>query len=434
VTSGMRTFSIIWAGQMISGMGSALGAFALGVWIFEQNRSATQLSLLAFTGGLTALLVGPYAGVIADRYDRRRLLIGCNVAQALVTLVIASMLYAGVLRPWHAYPVNALMTGFGMLSVPAFFASVSLLVPRDQLARASGMAQLAGGLAQLVGPLLAGVLVGVIGFHGVILIDFATFFFAIGTLAAVRIPSPAAVPREDGAAPAASSMWREALEGWSYLRQRPGLLALLRLFALTNFAVGMVQILLTPLVLGFATPVELGKVSSAGAAGILLGGLALSVWGGPRRRILGIFLALLAQGAILLLGGLSPSVALVSGAAFLFMSTGPLVYGSSQAIWQSKVAPAIQGRIFGIRQLVSSFSLPLAYLLAGPLADRVFEPLLAPGGGLAASVGRVIGTGPGRGIGFLFIALGLLMLAATLVSFTNPRLRHVESELPDSVG
>jgi MFS transporter, DHA3 family, macrolide efflux protein len=426
---GFRAFLLIWVGQVVSAMGSALGSFSLGLWVFEHHRSVTQLSFLATTGGVVALLLSPYAGVIADRYDRRRLLIGCNLASAAATLSIAALLYTGRLEPWHAYPINAVMTGLAILSGPAFLATVSLLVPREHLARASGMAQLAAGASQLVGPLLAGILVAPIGFHGLILIDFATFLFAAATLTLVRIPRPAAAVDA-----VRRTVLAEAAQAWSYIRDRPGLVSLLGLFALTNFAIGMVQILLTPLVLSFGKPVDLGKVNSAGAAGLILGGLALSVWGGPRRRVSGIFAALLVQGAILLLGGLRPSLALVAGAAFVFMAGGPFVYGCSQAIWQRKVAPAVQGRVFAISQVVRSSSVPLAFLLAGPLADRVFEPLLAVSGPLAGSVGQVIGTGPGRGIGLMFMILGLGMVLATLFALTSSRLRHVEEDLPDAVA
>jgi MFS family permease len=429
---GFRTFLLIWVGQLVSALGSALGSFALGLWVFERHRSVTQLSLLAATGGLVALLVSPYAGVIADRYDRRRLLIGCNLASATATLLIAALLYTGRLEPWHAYPINAVMTALAILSGPAFLATVSLLVPSQHLARASGMAQLAGGASQLVGPLLAGILVAPIGFHGLIFIDCATFLFAASTLALVRIPRPARP--EDALGAVRRTVFAEAAEAWSYLRARPGLVSLLGLFALTNFAIGMVQILLTPLVLAFGRPVDLGKVNSAGAAGLLVGGIALSISGGPRRRISGIFVALLAQGAILLLGGLRPSLALVAGAAFAFMIGGPFIYGCSQAIWQSKVAPALQGRVFAMGQVVGSCSIPLAFLLAGPLADRVFEPLLAASGPLAGSVGRVIGVGPGRGIGLMFMLLGVGMVLVTLLALGSPRLRRVEEELPDAVA
>jgi DHA3 family macrolide efflux protein-like MFS transporter len=186
------------------------------------------------------------------------------------------------------------------------------------------------------------------------------------------------------------------------------------------------------LILSFATTAELGTVEAIGAVGALLGGILLSVWGGPRRRVWGIGGFMLLQGLILCLGGLQASVWLIATACFLFMFTAPVVGGCNQTIWQSKVALDLQGRVFAMREMVASASMPIAYLASGFLADRVFEPLLLPGGALAGTVGRVIGIGKGRGVGLLFILLGTFMVVAVLLSFLSPRLRRVETELPNA--
>jgi hypothetical protein len=287
------------------------------------------------------------------------------------------------------------------------------------------MSQAAAALAQIAGPLLAGALVPRIGFAGVVTIDCATFLFAAATLLASRIPQPAVVRR------AAASFVGDLAEAFRFITTRPGFNALLGLFALTNFSLGMVQVLLTPLVLAIAPTRSLATVSSVSAVGTLLGALLLSLWKGPRRKVMGIYAALLAQGTALILGGMRPSIPWIAVNAFVFMLAAPVVYGCSQVIWQRKVAPEIQGRVFAIRQVIASASVPLAYLAAGPLADRIFEPSLRAGGTLATSVGLFVGVGPGRGVGFLFMALGGLILAVTFASFTNPRLRRLESELPD---
>jgi DHA3 family macrolide efflux protein-like MFS transporter len=295
-------------------------------------------------------------------------------------------------------------------------------VPHQELARASGMAQASGAMARIVGPLAAGMLVGSIGYHGVILIDFATFVVGALTLQMVRIPRPFAAAR--------SSWRRDLLAGLHTIRRLDGLPALLLLFALTNLGIAAVNVLLTPLILSFGSRAQLGEVSAAGAAGALLGALALSVWGGPRRRLPMILRLLVVQGAILFLGGFRPSVALIGAASFAFMFTGPFIDGCNQAIWQRRVPLAVQGRVFAMRNTLASATAPVAYLLAGVLADRVFEPAMAPGGALAHSVGRILGTGKGRGVGLLFIALGCLFLLVVLLSLLNPRLRTVETGRP----
>src|SRR5262249_50673439 len=153
-----------------------------------------------------------------------------------------------------------------------------------------------------------------------------------------------------------------------------------------------------------------GTILSISGVGLLCGSLLVSIRNQSGRRIPWIFGPVLAQAALLLLGGFQPSVPLVAVAAFLVMFCFPIISSASQAIWQSKVAPDVQGRVFAIRRMISTSSIPLAYLVAGPLADSLFEPLMAADGPLAASVGPAIGVGPGRGIGLLFIVLGLLTL------------------------
>ena len=424
----MRTFLLLWLSQFVSGVGTGLGSFALGVWVYRQNASATQYSMVAFVATCTALLASPLAGVLADRWDRRRLILLGDLGAAVMTGLIALALYTGQMQLSYVYVIIFFMVSFSSLQGPALIASTSMLVPREQLARASGMTQAAGIATGLICPPLAGALIPVLDYHGIIAIDLTTFLFAFLVLLFMRLPQPpqATAHRER------RSMLGDLLLGWSYLRERPGLLYLLGLFAVTNFCLAIVQVLLTPLILSFGSATELGTVQAAAAAGGLIGSLALTFWGGPRYRVRGILLFILLQAPILLLGGLQPSIGLITLAIFVFMGLSPFVGGLSQAIWQSKVAHAIQGRVFAIRGVIASSAMPLAFLLAGPLADRVFEPLMAPGGALAGTIGQIIGAGQGRGVGLLFITLGLFIIFAVLLFSLNPRLRNIESELPDA--
>jgi hypothetical protein len=278
--------------------------------------------------------------------------------------------------------------------------------------------------------MLAGVLIGVIQIEGIILIDFATFLFAILTLSMVRVPKPKITV--EGKA-AQGSLLREAAYGWKYILARPGLLGLLLLFATTNFTSGIVQVLFTPLVLSFTTAAVLGTILSIGGLGFLGGSLTMGVWGGPKTRVNGIFIFLFLQGIVLFAAGFPPQVTILATAAFLYFFSHPIINSCSQAIWQSKTAPDIQGRVFAVRRMIAWSSLPLAYLAAGPLADLIFEPLMVEGGTLANSVGQIIGTGQGRGIALLFILLAITTLFATAVGFLYPRLRRVEIELEDIV-
>lgn len=428
--SGIRSFLVIWLGQVVSSVGSRLTAFAVGVWIYQSTGSATTFSLMTLAHVLPGILLAPVAGVLVDRWDRRRTLMLSDAGSAACTAVLAYLVWSGGLQVWHVYLVVTVQAVFESIQTPAFSASVPLLVPKRHLGRAAGMKQVGSSTARIVSPLLAGMLLGSIGLHGVIVTDLATFGVAMATLLVARLPKPP--PSADGSA-GRGRMLREAVGGWHYLRARPGLVSLLLLFACVNFAVGTLQVLIVPMVLSFASPEALGVVLSVASAGVLLGGLVMSVWGGPDRKILGIFVPIVVQALILFLSGLQPSVPLIGGAACVFLFCFPISAGSAMAIWQSKVPSDLLGRVFAIQKLVAWSSLPLAYLVAGPLADHVFEPLLAPGGALAGSVGGVIGVGPGRGIALIFMVLGILVLGVLAIGFGNPRLRRLEEEIPDAI-
>jgi hypothetical protein len=201
-----------------------------------------------------------------------------------------------------------------------------------------------------------------------------------------------------------------------------------------NLAFSVCSVLATPLILSFTTSKVLASVLAVSGSGLLAGSVVMTVTGGPRPRIHGVlaFGFLFAAGLAVI--GLRPSAPLVATGLFLVMFGAPIINGSSQAIWQTKVPPDLQGRVFAVRRLIAQFTAPVGFLTAGPLADYVFKPLLVPGGRLAGSAGRVLGVGPGRGIGLLYLCLSILPLLVSLWGYAQPRLRRVEEELPDAVA
>ncbi len=426
----MRTFLIILAGQLVSQLGTGLTAFALGVWTFQKTGSITQFSLISFCIVMPELLVTPLVGTLVDRWNRRTVMLLADGGAGLCTLIIALLFWSGRLEIWHIYVLVASSSVFAAFQWPALTASLVLLVPRQQQGRATGMIQLPEAVESLASPVAAGFLMQTFFLGTILLIDFATFLFAIATLMIVRIPRPrpdTQTTEEKG------SFWHDSLVGLRYVKSRPGLMALLVLFAATNFGCGIVIVLITPLVLGFTTTQMLGTVLSFAGLGMLAGTLVMSAWGGPERKVSGIFGALLFQGAILWLTGFSPSALLIAGAAFGYLFAVPIMNGCSQFLWQTKVAPEVQGRVFAIRQAITASTQPVAFLVAGPLSDYVFEPWLAADGALAGSVGQLIGVGPGRGIAFLFIVLGVVQVLAVLAASRYSHLRRVQEEVPDVV-
>jgi MFS transporter, DHA3 family, macrolide efflux protein len=429
VSHGMLTFFIIWLAQVVSGIGTSISRFGLSVWVYLETGSATQLALISFFALVPLLLASPLAGALVDRWDRRLALIVSDVGAAFSTLLFLGLLLTDQLQIWHVYVVVAVNSLFGSLQFPAISAATTMLVPKEQLGRANGLLQLGEALGQLITPVLAGVLVGAIGIVGVVSIDLATFAVATVMLLFVSIPAPAS----SEPAKQRTSLWRDAGYGWTYVRARSGLVGLLIFFAISNYLMETVIVMSTPLILSFSTPAVLGTLLSVAGIGMLVGSVLISVVGVPKPAIYGVFGGILLSGVAMVCAGLAPDVWVIGAASFFFAAGIPIMASSSQTIWQRKVAPDVQGRVFAIRSMLATASLPLAHLTSGPLADYVFNPLLVEGGALAGSVGRVIGVGPSRGIGLMFMVLGGLVIVLVIYGFFNPRLRRLDVELPDAV-
>lgn len=429
----VSTFIVVWLGQLFSVIGSTMTTFALGLWVLEQTGSTTQFTLIAFFGILPAVAGLPLAGALVDRWGARRTMLIADIGEGLTALVLAILLASGRLEIWQIYTAVFLGALFGALRRPAYATLPSLLVSTDRLARANGMTQASDAAATILAPLVAGFLMSSIGLWGVLLVDVTTYMVGVATLLVVRF-GRADAPAQDEAEPPKSSLGSEMLVGWNYIRVRPGLWLLLIFFVITNFTVqGLAHTLFTPLVLSFSSKQVLGSLLSVGGIGLMAGALAMSLWGGPKRHIDGVLGTTLVQGLFIVSLGLSRSVMLAGVAIFVVSFCFPIVMGSSQALWQRKVPVETQGRVFSIRYMIGWSSFPIAYLVGGPLVDRVFEPLLAEGGALADSVGQMIGVGAGRGIAFLYILLGLTTTATALIGYQFDRLRLVQEELRDAL-
>ncbi|OBQ34695.1 MAG: MFS transporter [Anabaena sp. MDT14b] len=429
-TGGIGVFLIVWFGQLVSLTGSGLTSFALGVCVYQRTDSVTQFSLILLSAMLPCILISPVAGALVDRWNRRWCMIVSDSGAGITTAVLALLLATGSLEIWHIYLAVSLSSVFKAFQLPAYTASTSMLIPKKYLPRASCVVRSGEACAQLISPLLGGVLLGIVKLQGVILIDLVTFLFALTTLLLVRFPNTkTAAVSEDGKA----SIWQDVVYGWTYIAVRPGLLVLLILFALDNFVTGVVEVLFTPLVLTFASVTELGTIQSIGGVGMVLGNLTMTISGGPRSLIRGIFAFDLFAHMIILAFGLRTSLPLFALLNFLLFFSIPIINGCCDAIFLRKVTPEVQGRVFATIRMISMLCIPLAYVVAVPLAERIFEPLMAKNGLLAGSIGEIIGVGPGRGIGLLFITMEIIAILVTVAAYRYPRLWFIEDELPDVI-
>lgn len=428
---GMRGFTIIWFGQLISLLGTGMTRFALTIWAYQETGSATTLALVAFFSFAPVVLLSPVAGALVDRWNRKLVVMLSDLAAGLTTIALLLLYMTGNLAIWHLCVMGALAGAFESFQFPAFSAAMTMMLSKEHYGRANGMMSVADSAAGIVAPVLAGLLLTIIGIGGVMTIDVVTFVLAVTAVLVTVIPQPVTT---DVGAQARSSLWRESLFGFHYIWARPSLLGMQMMFFLANLFGGYSAVLLAPLILVRTGNNELllGTVQSALGMGGLLGGILLSIWGGPRQKVHGVLLGMVGNfllGSLIL--GLGQTLTFWLVGAFFTMFFIPVLNGSNQAIWQAKVAPDVQGRVFATRRLIAQITGPLAMLTAGPLADRLFEPAMRVGGAWAATFGWLVGVGPGAGMGLLFVFTSVIGACAALAGYAIPAVRKIETVLPD---
>jgi MFS transporter, DHA3 family, macrolide efflux protein len=424
-----RTFFTIWFGQLASIIGSGLTNFGLGVWVLTETGSVTQFALIIMFASVPAIVAAPFAGVIVDKWKRKWLMVISDSIAGISTIIIFVLIYFNVFEVWHLYITAAVSSLFSSFQMPAYQATIPLLVPKAQLGRANGLVQMADALSIVFAPVMAGFLLTSMGIKGILIIDFLTFIIALSTLLFVKFPELSLSEKDSKKV----SFFQDALFGWRYIIDRPGLRGLLVYFAVVNLLLGYFNVLLQPLILSFTNERMLGIALSITGIGMLVGGITMSIWGGPKNRVLAVIGSGAISGFFLMLLGLKESVLLVTLATCLMFLLLPIGNAASQVIWQSKVPLNVQGRVFALRRMIAISLSPIAYISAGPLVEKVFDPAVQ-NGGFAQGLTKLIGTGDGRGIGLLFILLGAGWIVTSLVVFLNPRVRGLESEIPDAAA
>jgi MFS family permease len=429
----MAAIGVVASGQLVSQIGSAMTSFAILYWAWQETGQATNVTLLgAFSFGPLYLLT-PLAGALVDRWDRKLVMMASDLAEVLASATILLLLHFDRLGFGALLALTAFSGAFRAFQVPAYGAAVTTMVHKRDYARVSGILSLPQSTALVVAPSLAGALLGPIGLEGILVVDVLTFGVAVACLATISVPAPPASEGVDSR----RGLGSEMLFGWHYIRRRPPLLGILATLFFFNFAFMLPISLMPPLILARTGNDELvlGLVQSLFGIGGLLGAAGLGIWGGSRRRIQGVLTGIFASSLFAGLAmGLGRTPLAWCLAAFFGSLTLPVLNGCSQAIWQSKVAPDVQGRVFAIRRVLSQSSALPAFLVAGPLTDWVVEPAMRPGGAWAPVFGGLVGTGPGAGISLIFVAAGLLGMAIAVVAYSVDQVRLVEALLPDHAG
>nr|MBC8496942.1 MFS transporter [Chloroflexota bacterium] len=404
--SGMSGFTIVWLGQIISVLASMMTNFGMTLWMYKQTESATAMGLMQVAFITPFLLLSPIAGAMVDRYNRKLMMMLSDLGAVLSTTAILILYTTGHLEFWHLY-VAAAINGLGnTFQWPAYSAAITTMVPKEQYGRANGMMSLVDAGPGVLAPVLAGAILALTlqgpfdSFALIMSIDLITFFLAIAALLIVHVPQPEKT--EDGEK-AEGNLWQEGLYGFRYIFERPSLLGMQMIFFFGNLFASIGFTVFAPMILARTDQNSLifGSIQTAAAIGGIAGGIIMSAWGGFKRRVHGVLLGWILSGLSFALFGAVTGLPLWMTFSVLFALMVPLINTSNQALWQAKVAPDLQGRVFSARRLIAWFTQPISPIIAGTLADFVMEPAMQGSSGLARVFATIYGTGPGAGMALL---------------------------------
>ncbi len=428
---GMFAFTIVSVGQFFSLLGTTASSMALGIWAYQTSGLATASAMIGFFAMGAMLGFSPVAGALIDRWNRKLVMMLSDIGAGLTTVAVIILFYSGALQVWQLCITAGIAGLFQAFQFPAYSAAVTLMVPKEQYVRASGMISLAQSASGIFAPVAAGALMGIIGVGGILALDLCTLSLALTALLVVYVPQP---PQSELGRAARQGLLSEAGFGFRYIFSRPGLLGLQLVFLFGNLLMGFSMALSNPMILARTgnNSLILGTALSVGAIGGVAGGAFLTAWGGPKKKMNGVVIGWIGCFILgLMVWGLSRTVILWSIAAFFYNFFIPICNGANQAIWQRKVQPDVQGKVFAARLMMAQISVPLAMLVAGPFADRVVEPAMASGGSLARIFGGIAGTGPGSGMGLILAFCGLIGAFIVIGTYLSRQVRDVETILPD---
>ena len=366
-----RRFFTIWTGQALSLFGSALVQFALIWWLTQESGSATVLAIATLVGMLPQIVLGPFAGALVDRWNRRIIMIAADLTIALVSLLLAYLFATGTVQIWHIYAVMAVRALGGAFHYPAMAASTPLMVPNEQLTRINGLNQALQGVNSLVAPPVGALLLGILQTQGILMIDVGTALIAILPLLFLSVPQPE--QHKDEHAGLKPSLFQDVRDGLAYVRTIPGFTAIISMALFLNFLLvptGALVPLLVTKHFGKGA-IDLGLLESSMGIGIIAGGILLSIWGGFKKKIATSLTGIIGLGVGVMLVGIAPAdlfILAIAGNVILGIMI-PMANGPIGALMQSIVRPDMQGRVMSLVNSGATAISPLGLLLAGPFSD-----------------------------------------------------------------
>lgn len=416
-------FLIVWVGQIISNIGSGLTAFSLGIYAFQKTQSALSYSLIILLAFLPSFLLKPFGGTLADRVNRKLLMIVGDFGSALGLFFILAMLYSGIGDMWIIYIGVAFSSIFIAVHEPSYRAMITDLLDEKYYSKAGGLMQLSESSRFLISPIVAAMLLTFMDVKNILIIDAISFGVAI--LLVFLIKGDFKTARSNARK---KDFFLELKEGFNYISSNKGIMWLLFLSSVITFAIGFIEPLLGPMILSFSDSKNFGLIQTIAASGMLITSIYISVFGKLKKFLNILFCFMILCGLFYTLLGISTNVVFLVVVGFMFFFTLPFINTSFDVLIRKNVDNEIQGRVWAIVSLLSQFGMVIAYCISGLLADYVFNPLLTKDGLLASTVGKIIGVGQGRGIGFMFVLFGLVVSAMGFVIKKVKILKSLEKE------
>ena len=414
-------FLLIWFGQFISMIGSGLTIFALGVFVYQQTHAVSSYTSILLCVFLPPFILRPFGGILADRYDRRLMMLIGDLGATLGLLFIFFIMLKGNIQLWQIYLGIAISSIFSAFQDPAYKASVTDLLSEAQYAKASGLVQLASSAQHLISPFLAGILLTIIDIKFIFMIDISTFLIASAIIIWIRKTlgiTKTEKPKQNFIA--------DFKEGITEFSKNKGVIWLVGIIMIVLFFVGLLQALFLPLLLSLTSPKIAGITQSVSASGMLIGSLFIGLFGSKNKHVKVLSISLFLAGLFFANLGLSTSIIFIIIVGFMFFAVLPFVNTSIEVLIRINIDNKKQGRVWSIISTITYLGSVVAFVVAGFLADKVFNPLLEVNGKLAGTVGSIIGVGEGRGIGLMLIISGIAISFISISISRNKFIRNLE--------
>ena len=421
----MKNFYKLWLGELISSIGSGMTAFALSVYIYEKTGSVSYVSLITLLSFMPSIVLSPIGGLLADRYDRRLLMIIGDLFSGLGLVYILWSIQAGEKSIVPIFVGITFSSIFTSLLEPSYRATLTDILEEENYAKASGLIQVAGSAKYLISPVIAGMILSVADIRVILLLDILTFITTCLMIFLVRksMNSETQNYKKDS--------FKGLLEGLFIIKENRGVYFLVIIMFFVCFFMGFIQILIRPMILALSSVKTAGMMESLCAVGLLIGSLWIGIAGIKKNYSKILAVACFFCGIFMSMTGVNENLAIIGISTFLFFSTLPFMNSCADVLVRVSVPNELQGRVWGLISLITQMGTVVAYIISGIMADYVFEPMFNKNGILVENIGIIIGTGKGRGIGFMLILSGIGMLIMAIVIWKNGEIREVSEKCVD---